>query len=454
MSIQSINPTTGQSLEHFDYMTPQRIDQLMSRSVTAQKEWQLTPIAERARLMNRVADLLEERADELGRIAVLEMGKVIGEGIGEVKKCAWVCRHYAEHTAAYLEPTLIETDASRSFVRYDPLGVVLAIMPWNFPFWQVFRFIAPNLMSGNGGLLKHAPNVPRCALAIEQIMIDAGFPQDLFRTLMVDVDSIPKIIADDRVAAVTLTGSERAGRAVGEATGKAIKPMVLELGGADAFMVLDGADVEKAAEVGLFSRCLNNGQSCIAAKRFIVIESLYDSFVLALKNRMAALTMGDPLEESTHIGPMARADLRDDLHQQVQALVAEGADCVLGGSIPEGLGYFYPPTLLIDIQSKSQTAREETFGPVATVFKVRDVEEAIELANDTPFGLGASLWTDDAAVIDQAVPRIQAGAVFVNGMVKSDPRLPFGGIKASGVGRELGAEGVLAFLNTKTVWIA
>ena len=435
-------------------MTPQQLDQQMSRSVTAQQEWRLTPMSERARMMNRVADLLEERADELGRLAVLEMGKIIGEGIGEVKKCAWVCRHYAEHTATYLEPTMIGTDASRSFVRYDPLGVVLAIMPWNFPFWQVFRFIAPNLMAGNGGLLKHAPNVPRCALAIEQIMIDAGFPQDVFRTLMVDVDSISEMIADDRIAAVTLTGSERAGRAVGEATGKAIKPMVLELGGADAFMVFDGADVEKAAEAGVFSRCLNNGQSCIAAKRFIVIESLYDSFVSALKSRMAALTMGAPLDESTQIGPMARADLRDDLHHQVRALIAEGANCVLGGALPERSGYFYPPTLLIDVPPDSETAREETFGPVATVFRVRDVGEAIELANATPFGLGASLWTDDPVIIEQLVPQIQAGAVFVNGMVKSDPRLPFGGIKASGVGRELGAEGVLAFLNTKTVWIA
>lgn len=434
MTIQSTNPATGKMLQSFEHMSPKQVDEILSDCAAAQKEWKLTSMAERTRLMNRAADLLEERAEELGRLAVLEMGKPIGEGIGEVKKCAWVCRHYAENTAAYLEPKSTQSDGSSSYVRYDPLGVVLAIMPWNFPYWQVFRFIAPNLMAGNGGILKHAPNVPQCALAIERIMTDAGFPEKLFCNLFIDTEPVAGIIADKRIAAVTLTGSERAGRAVGEAAGKAIKPMVLELGGSDPFIVLEDADVKRAAQVAAFSRCMNNGQSCIAAKRFIVMDSVHDQFVAELKLEMESLKMGDPLDEDTQIGPMARPDLREDLHHQVQRIVADGAECKLGGQIPDGPGNFYPPTLLVNVPTDSAAASEETFGPVATVFRVTKVEEAVQLANATELGLGASLWTHDTALIDELVPRIDAGAVFVNGLVKSDPRLPFGGIKTSGVG--------------------
>jgi len=327
-------------------------------------------------------------------------------------------------------------------------------MPWNFPYWQVFRFIAPNLMAGNGGLLKHAPNVPQCALAIERLMTDAGFAEGLFRALLIGTEPVADLIADPRVAAVTLTGSERAGRAVGAAAGAAIKPVVLELGGADAFIVLEDADIERAAQVGALSRCLNSGQSCIAAKRFVVVESVHDRFVSELQRCLETMTVGDPLGEDTKMGPLARPDLREALHDQVQRIVADGARCVLGGQIPDGPGNFYPPTLLVDVPAHSTAAREETFGPVASVLRVANLEEALRVANDTEFGLGASIWTDNAEVIDAILPRIEAGAVFVNGLVKSDPRLPFGGTKASGVGRELGAEGVLAFMNAKTVWVA
>lgn len=454
MSIQSRNPTTGELLQSFEAMTPAEVGQRVDGCVAEQATWAKTAMDHRAEPMRRLGDLLEERADAMAEIAVREMGKLRVEAVAELKKCAWVCRHYAEHAAAYLEPRPLESDGSASYVRYDPLGVVLAIMPWNFPFWQVFRFAAPNLMAGNGVLLKHAPNVPQCALAIEAIVTEAGFPENLFRNLFTDVDTVAELIADRRIAAATLTGSERAGRAVGKAAGAAIKPVVLELGGSDPFIVLDGADLEKAADVATLSRCLNNGQSCVAAKRVIVVDSEHDAFVAAFQKRLSALRLGDPMASDTNIGPLARQDLRDVLHSQVQSLVAEGARLVLGGSIPDGQGYFYPPTLLVDIPRDSATARQETFGPVATVFRVKDSEEALQLANDTDFGLGASLWTNDPQLIQDMVPRIQAGGVFVNGIVKSDPRMPFGGIKNSGIGRELGSEGILEFVNAKTVWVA
>jgi succinate-semialdehyde dehydrogenase / glutarate-semialdehyde dehydrogenase len=331
--------------------------------------------------------------------------------------------------------------------------VVLAIMPWNFPYWQVFRFIAPHIMAGNGGLLKHAGNVPQCALSIEAVMHDAGFPKALFRTILVEAKDVRAIIEDDRVAAVTLTGSEGAGRAVGEASGKAIKHVVLELGGSDAFIVLKDADVEQAAKTAAASRLINAGQSCIAAKRFIVEDAIFDKFLTTFTAAMKTVRLGDPTDPNTDIGPLARADLRDELHKQVQTAVKQGAKVVLGGEVPKGPGAYYPPTVLVDVSHDNIAAQEEFFGPVAIVFRAKDADTAIGIANNTKFGLGASLWTQDATKIDKLAARIEAGAVFVNGLVKSDPRLPFGGIKTSGVGRELGVEGIREFVNTKTVWV-
>jgi succinate-semialdehyde dehydrogenase/glutarate-semialdehyde dehydrogenase len=338
-------------------------------------------------------------------------------------------------------------------VRFDPLGVVLAVMPWNFPYWQVFRFIAPHLMAGNGGLLKHASNVPQCALSIEQVMKDAGFPPDLFRTLLVGSKAVRPLIQDDRIAAVTITGSEPAGRDVAEAAGRALKPSVMELGGSDPFIVLADADLDEAARVGAVARTMNAGQSCICAKRFLVEAPAHDRFLEKLAAAMAALKMGDPLDPATEVGPQARRELRDELHGQVQQAIAQGARAVLGCAVPAGDGAFYPPSVLADVAPENVAAKEEIFGPVATVMRARDAEHAIELANSTRFGLGASLWTRDLAKAERLVPLVEAGAVFVNGLVKSDPRLPFGGVKASGYGRELGLEGIRAFVNVKTVWI-
>jgi succinate-semialdehyde dehydrogenase/glutarate-semialdehyde dehydrogenase len=379
------------------------------------------------------------------------MGKPLRDGIAEAQKCALACDHFAEHAATYLAPREVATDGSRSLVRFDPLGVVLAIMPWNFPYWQVFRFIAPHLMAGNAGVLKHAGNVTGCAFAIEQIVRDAGFPADLFRVLLIDHDEVARCIADPRIAAVTLTGSERGGRAVAEAAGRALKPAVLELGGSDAFIVLADADVDKAARVAAAARTINAGQSCICAKRFIVERPVQRRFEEILTAELGKLRLGDPLAPDTDLGPLARHDLRETLHQQVTTAIAEGARLVLGGTLPKGKGAFYPPTVLTEVRPGHRVAREETFGPVAAVLAVADAEEAVSVANGTTFGLGASVWTRDAA---RMIPRLEAGSVFVNGMVKSDPRLPFGGIKASGFGRELSEEGIKAFTNVKTVWIA
>jgi succinate-semialdehyde dehydrogenase / glutarate-semialdehyde dehydrogenase len=451
--MESTNPATGEILERFEPTAPAEVDRILTAAVAAQRAWSRVPLAERAAPMRKVAALLRERARDYGRLMALEMGKPAKDGVLEAQKCAAGCEHYAEHAAAYLAPREIATDASRSYVRYDPLGVVLAVMPWNFPFWQVFRFIAPNLMAGNAGVLKHASNVPQCALAIEQVMRDAGFPPDLFRAVLVGSSAVQALIEDPRIAAATLTGSEPAGRAVGAAAGGALKPVVLELGGSDAFIVLADADLDTAAKTAAYARCLNSGQSCIAAKRFIVVEAVYEEFLKRFVEAMQAQKMGDPLDEASTLGPQARRDLRDDLHGQVQQAIAQGARCVLGGSVPDGPGAYYPPTVLTEVAPGNLAYAEELFGPVAAVIRARDEDHAITIANDSRFGLGASLWTRDAARADRLVPRIEAGAVFVNGFVKSDPRLPFGGIKHSGVGRELGAEGIHAFVNVKTVWV-
>ncbi len=451
---ESVNPATDERLATYSTMSTTQVDAIVDAVAAAQREWAARSMAERALPMRRAGELLRARAPDLARVAALEMGKPLRDGIAEAQKCALACEHYAEHAAAYLAARPVATDASRSEVRFEPLGVVLAIMPWNFPYWQVFRFIAPHLMAGNAGLLKHASNVTGCAFAIEQLLADAGFPRDLLRVLLVDVEEVARLIGEPEVAAVTLTGSERAGRSVAEAAGRALKPAVLELGGSDAFVVLADADVERAARVAAAARTINNGQSCICAKRFIVERPLLRRFETILAEELGRLRVGDPLASDTDLGPLARQDLRDHLHRQVTTAVGEGARLVLGGKLPPGPGAFYPPTMLTEVQPGHIVAREETFGPVAAVLAVDSADEAIAVANATRYGLGASLWTKDASTAAPFLPHLSAGSVFVNGMVKSDPRLPFGGIKASGFGRELGEEGIRAFTNVKTVWIA
>jgi succinate-semialdehyde dehydrogenase/glutarate-semialdehyde dehydrogenase len=453
MAIESVNPATGERLATFPETPSAEVDRILGAAVRAQRAWARQPFAARAAPMRKVAAILKERAQDLARLAALEMGKPLKDGVGEVNKCAWVCEHNAESAERYLAPREETSDGSRAYVRFDPLGVVLAVMPWNFPFWQVFRFIAPHLMAGNGGILKHASNIPQCALAIEKAMHDAGFPKDLFRTVLLPAKAIRPLIQDPRIAAVTITGSEPAGRDVAEAAGRALKPSVMELGGSDPFIVLADADLDEAAKVASLARTMNAGQSCICAKRFIVEAPVYQAFLSKLTASMQKVRVGDPLDPSTDIGPQARRELRDELHGQVKMAIQQGARPVLGCTLPEGKGAFYPASVLADVRPDNVAAREEIFGPVAAVMSAATAEEAIDVANASRFGLGASLWTRDPAKIERLVPLIEAGAVFVNGLVKSDPRLPFGGVKASGFGRELGLEGIRSFTNAKTVWI-
>jgi succinate-semialdehyde dehydrogenase/glutarate-semialdehyde dehydrogenase len=453
MAIESLNPTTGELLRTFPEMGKEEVSRILDAAVAAQKAWARVPVAERAVPMRKVAALLRERAPELGRLAALEMGKPLKDGAAEATKCAWVCEYYAENAEKFLAPRPETSDGSKAYVRFDPIGVILAVMPWNFPFWQVFRFIAPHLMAGNGGLLKHASNVPQCALAIEKAMHDAGFPRDRFRTLLVGSKPVRGIILDDRIAAATITGSEPAGRAVAAAAGEALKPSVMELGGSDPFIVLADADLDQAAKVGAVARTINAGQSCICAKRFIVEAPVYDAFLEKFTAAMKAVKVGDPMEAGTDIGPQARTDLRDEMHAIVTQAIAEGARPLLGCTVPEGKGAFYPVSILAEVKTSNVAAREEIFGPVAVVMRADTADHAVEIANDSRFGLGASLWTRSEAQVERLVPRIEAGAVFVNGLVKSDPRLPFGGVKTSGYGRELGLEGIRAFVNVKTVWV-
>jgi succinate-semialdehyde dehydrogenase/glutarate-semialdehyde dehydrogenase len=453
MAIESLNPSTGERVATFPEMSAAEVDTILTAAVRAQREWARTPFAQRAAPMRKVAALLRERAQEYARLMAIEMGKPLKDGAAEVTKCAWVCEHYAENAERYLTPRDEPSDAGRSYVRFDPLGVVLAVMPWNFPYWQVFRFIAPHLMAGNGGLLKHASNVPQCALSIEKVMHDAGFPRDLFRTLLVGSKPVRGIILDDRIAAATITGSEPAGRSVAAAAGESLKPSVLELGGSDPFIVLADADLGVAAKTAALARTINAGQSCICAKRFIVEAPVYDAFLEKLTAGMKAIRVGDPFDATTDIGPQARLELRDELQAQVEKAIAGGARPVLGCKPTPGPGAFYPPSILADVPRDNLAAREELFGPVAVVMRAASADEAVEIANDSKFGLGAALWTRSQAQIERLVPRIEAGAVFVNGLVKSDPRLPFGGVKTSGYGRELGLEGIRAFMNVKTVWV-
>jgi succinate-semialdehyde dehydrogenase/glutarate-semialdehyde dehydrogenase len=404
--------------------------------------------------MRELARLLRAQKATHARTMALEMGKPIVQGEAEVEKCAWVCDYYAEHAEAFLTRTPRETDASTSYIRFDPLGPVLAVMPWNFPFWQVFRFAAPALMAGNTAILKHASNVPRCALSIEQLFRDAGVPQGVFASVLVGSAAVAGLIADPRIVAATLTGSDRAGSQVAERAGHEIKKTVLELGGSDPFIVLADADVAAAARTAADARLVNSGQSCIAAKRFIVVEPVADQFLPRFIDELRSRKMGDPLARETEVGPQARVDLRDALHRQVQESIKRGAQRLLGGEMPGGEGAFYPPTVLAGVDKGMPVFDEETFGPVAAVIRAKDETDAIRVANDTSFGLGASLWTRDRARAERVAGEIEAGMVFVNGLVKSDPRLPFGGVKRSGYGREMSEFGIREFVNIKSVWIA
>jgi succinate-semialdehyde dehydrogenase / glutarate-semialdehyde dehydrogenase len=454
MAIQTINPATGDIVEKFEPTSPAELDRIAMGAQAAFQEWRTVPFADRAARMREAARILRARKEEFARTMTVEMGKPITQGDAEVEKCAWTAEYYAEHAEAMLRVDPRETDALRSYVRYDPLGVVLAIMPWNFPFWQVFRFAAPALMAGNAALLKHASNVSRCALHIEDVFHQAGFPRDLFRTVLLESAAVSPLIADRRIAAVTLTGSDHVGSKVAEQAGRELKKAVLELGGSDPFIVLADADLAVTARGAADARLVNSGQSCIAAKRFIVVDSVADRFLEQFKGEMAARRMGDPLARDTQVGPQARHDLRDALHRQVEESKKRGARVLLGGEIPKGPGAFYPPTLLAAVDRGMPAFDEETFGPVAAVIRAKDAADAVHLANDSPFGLGASIWTRDLAAAERLAAQVESGAVFVNGMVKSDPRLPFGGVKRSGYGRELSEFGIREFVNIKSVWVA
>jgi succinate-semialdehyde dehydrogenase / glutarate-semialdehyde dehydrogenase len=451
MPMTSRNPATGETLRTFDELTDAQLEEKLQLAIGAFERHRRTPLEERARKMRRAADILDSEKNEFGRLMTLEMGKPIAAAIAEAEKCAWVCRYYADNAADFLADEPVDTGDRTSFVRYQPIGPVLAVMPWNFPFWQVFRFVAPGLMAGNVGLLKHASNVPQCALAIEDIVRRAGFPDGVFQTLLVGSDAVERIIRDSRIRAVTLTGSEPAGAAVARVAGECIKKTVLELGGSDPFIVMGSADIAKAAATAVTARTINNGQSCIAAKRFIVADEVYDDFAAHFVRGMDALRMGDPLDEATQLGPLATDRLRDELHEQVEQSVRRGARVLTGGAHAAGPGWFYQPTILADIPQDSPAYRDELFGPVASLFRVRDIDEAITVANDSPFGLGAAAWTRDPAEQQRFTHELEAGLVFINGMVASDPRLPFGGVKNSGYGRELGRDGIREFLNIKTV---
>ena len=454
MAIATINPATGETLKTFTPLTDAEIETKLALAQSTFEQYRYTTFEERSQWLNRAADILEKDKLKFAQIMTTEMGKPLQSAIAEAEKCAKVCRFYAEKASEFLADVVIDSDASKSYVAYQPLGVILAVMPWNFPFWQVFRFAAPALMAGNVGILKHASNVPQCALAIASIFDQAGFPQGAFQTLLISASQVKSIIEDDRVKAATLTGSEPAGAALASAAGQQINKVVLELGGRDPFIVLDSANLEEAVSIGIKARMLNNGQSCIAAKRFIVAESIADRFQEQLLAQFQALTVGDPLEKTTDIGPLATATIRSELDQQVKKAIKDGAKVLIGGEpITDRPGNYYPPTILTNIPVDSPTTQEEFFGPVALLFKVKDIDEAITLANQIPFGLGASAWTSNESESKRLIAEIEAGAVFINGMVKSDPRLPFGGIKRSGYGRELSSQGIHEFVNVKTVWI-
>jgi succinate-semialdehyde dehydrogenase / glutarate-semialdehyde dehydrogenase len=454
MAFDITNPATGEKVNSFEEMSASQVQSILELSADAQRKWAATSFAERSRLMLSVARVLRDNKQEYAQLMTREMGKVYPQGIAEVEKCAWGCEYYAEHARAFLESEEVPTEAEHSFVTYKPLGVVLAVMPWNFPLWQVFRFAAPALMAGNGAVLKHAPNVFGCSLLIEEIFHDAGLPENLFRSLIIDIPLTTAVIHNPLIAAVTITSSVNAGRAVASEAGKVLKKCVLELGGSDAFIVLEDADVDKAVEVGIIGRYQNSGQSCIAAKRFIVVDAVYEEFENKFVAAVKQLKMGDPAAEGVYIGPQARVDLRDGLHDQVQRSVAAGAKCLVGGQVPEGPGAFYPPTVLAGVKEGMAAWSEELFGPVATLIRVKDEAEALKVANCLDFGLGGAVWTQDLARGERiAADGIESGAAFVNDMSKSDPRMPFGGIRNSGYGRELSIYGIREFVNVHAVWV-
>ncbi len=452
MAIESVNPATGDRLRAFEPESASAVEVKLARAGAAFRSWSRRPVGERAAVVARAGEILEAERQSLGRLMTLEMGKLAGAAADEAAKCATACRYYAEHGEAFLRPEIVaESAGTRDAILFEPLGAVLAVMPWNFPFWQVIRFAAPALVAGNVGLLKHASNVPQCALALEDLFRRAGAPEGVFQTLLVGSDAALALIADDRVAAVTVTGSEAAGRAIGAAAGKHLKKAVLELGGSDPFLVLASADVERAVATALKARMVNSGQSCIAAKRFIVADAVYDRFAPAFAAAMGALVVGDPADGRTQVGPLATAAIRDGVAEQVARSVAAGARVLTGGRAQGGPGFFYVPTVLADVPTDAAAAREEVFGPVAALFRVAGIDAAIALANATPFGLGAAAFTRDRAEAERLGRELQAGGVFINQMVISDARFPFGGIKRSGHGRELSRYGLLEFVNIKTV---
>ena len=453
MAIQTINPATGEIVKDFDEMSSSEVKEIISGCHEEFISWRETGFEERSRLLKNAAEVLRKDVEEFAGILTLEMGKPIKQARAEVEKCAWVCDFYAEKAEEFLSPEYVETDAGKSYARFDPLGVVLAVMPWNFPFWQVFRFAAPALMAGNTGILKHASNVPMSALAIEDIFKRAGYPENCFRTLLIGSKGVKEVIENPLVKAATLTGSEPAGQQVASLSGYNLKKTVLELGGSDPFIVLADADINEAVNTAVTARLINNGQSCIAAKRFIVVEEIYYRFEKMFKEKMESIITGDPMKEDTDLGPMAREDLLIEIDFQVKKSVEMGARIICGGQRLERKGAYYPATIITNLSKGMPAYDEEMFGPVASLIKAKDEVEAIKIANDSPFGLGASLWTSDTDKAEKFAGKIETGSVFINGLVKSDPRLPFGGIKLSGYGRELSHYGIKEFVNIKTVWI-
>ncbi|HEX3376523.1 MAG TPA: NAD-dependent succinate-semialdehyde dehydrogenase [Candidatus Acidoferrales bacterium] len=453
MAIATINPATGQTVKTFEELTNAQVDAKIQRAVDAFPKFRKLTFADRGKMMLRAAELLESEKNTLAKLMTLEMGKTLRSAVDEAVKCAWVCRYYAENAEKFLADEVVETPASRSFIRYQPMGAVLVIMPWNYPFWQAFRFIAPGLMAGNVGLLKHASNVPQCAMKIEELLLSAGVPDGVFQTLLIGSGAVDRVLADPRIAAATLTGSEGAGVKVGAGAAQRIKKVVLELGGSDPYIVMPSANLDEAIATGVKARVANNGQSCIAAKRFIVHEQIADKFQEAFVAQMKALKVGDPFDEKTDVGPLANAEAVKSLDADVQSTIKAGAKVLTGGKPIDGPGSFYMPTVLTDIPKNSPAYAEELFGPVASIFRVKNIDEAIRVANDSRFGLGASAWTNDKAEQEKFMNELEAGMVFINQMVFSDPRVPFGGVKRSGVGRELSTYGIREFTNVKTVWV-
>jgi succinate-semialdehyde dehydrogenase/glutarate-semialdehyde dehydrogenase len=454
MSITTTNPATGEVIQRYPSMEPAALDEALSQAAAAQRRWRDAGFAERGRCLRNAAALLRERDDKLARLMMVEMGKPLDQGRAEADKCARACEYYADNAQRLLARRNVEIDSGRACVDFQPLGVIFAVMPWNFPFWQVFRFAAPTLAAGNGAVLKHASVVTGCALAIEDLLKDAGFPEGLFRTLLIDHGQSENVIRDDRIRGVSLTGSVAAGRAVGRMAGEALKKCVLELGGSDAYVVLDDADIDNAAEQCVAGRLVNGGQSCVAAKRFVVVEAVRESFEAAVLQRLRQARLGDPAEPGVRVGPMARADLRDTLHRQVQSSVERGARCLLGGVKPDGPGAYYPVTFLVDVKPGMPAYEEELFGPVAVLIAAADEADAVRIANDSAFGLGGAVFSRDLARAERVAAALDCGMVGVNRQLVSDPRLPFGGVKQSGVGREIGEFGILEFVNIKTVTVA